>query len=75
MWPGKSPDLNVIEHLWAILKDLVFIPPRPHDRESLIKRVENVWYSINKEYLKNLVESFPKRIEEVINNEGGHTRY
>ena len=55
--------------------DSVLIPPRPYDRESLIKRVENVWYSINKEYLKNLVESFPKRIEEVINNEGGHTKY
>lgn len=75
MWPGNSPDLNVIEHVWAKLQESVFIEPLPTDRHSLIKRIEETWYNLDQSYLENLVESFPNRIDQVINNEGKHTSY
>jgi hypothetical protein len=75
VWPGSSPDLNVIEHLWAELQDSVFIEPRPTNRQELIDRVQNKWKSFTKSQLRNLVESFPNRIKETINNEGKHTSY
>ena len=38
-WPGNSPDVNPIEHIWSKLQDSVFKEPRPFNRETLIKRV------------------------------------
>jgi hypothetical protein len=75
VYPGSSTDLNVIEHLWAELQDSVFIEPRPTNRQELIDRVQNKWKSFTKSQLRNLVESFPNRIKETINNEGKHTSY
>jgi len=75
IWPGNSPDLNPIEHLWAKIQDSVFIEPRPKDRDSLIERIQLIWKSFDRKYLENLVESFPKQMESVINNEGGNTKY
>ena len=74
-WPGNSPDLNVIEHLWAVLQDSVFIDPRPTDRDPLIKRVTETWNRIDIGLLRKLVDSFPARIDDVINAEGGSTMY
>lgn len=75
IWHGNSPDLNVIEHVWAKLQDSVIIEPRQTNRDSLIERIEATWYSLYQTYLENLLESFPDRIEDLINNEGKHTSY
>jgi transposase len=63
VYPGSSPDFNVIEHLWAELKGSVFIEPRPTNRQELIDRVQNKLKSFTKSQLRNLVESFPNRIK------------
>ncbi len=75
VWPGNSPDFNVIESVWGVLQDSVFIHPIPKNREQLIQRVRKTWESLNPKYLRNLVHSFPKRIEQAINNEGQNTDY
>ena len=75
IWSGNSPDLNVIEPVWGILQDSVFENPRPRNREELVDRIQKSWHSLDPRYLANLVHSFPRRIEEAINNEGGHTSY
>jgi transposase-like protein len=75
VWSGNSPDFNVIEHVWSVLQDSVFETPIPRTREELIQRVRQKWFSLTREYLSSLVHSFPKRIEQAINNEGGHTDY
>jgi transposase len=74
-WPGNSPDFNVIEPVWGVLQESVFEKPTPRNREELIQRIKNKWSNLSPDYLTNLVESFPKRVEEAINNEGGHTNY
>jgi transposase len=75
IWPGNSPDLNPIEHIWPILKDAVFIEPRPRNRESLVQRVQETWSSLSETLLQKLAYSFPSRIEACLKNSGGRTKY
>ena len=74
-WPGNSPDLNVIEHVWAILQDSVFKEPRPKNREQLINRVTEEWNALGWEYLTSLIESFGTRVRDCLANDEKTTKY
>ena len=45
--------------------------------EKLNKEVFTLWYedAILKDQCKKLIDSMPKRIQQVIENNGGHTKY
>ena len=75
VWPGNSPDLNVIQHVWSVLKNSVFVAPKPKTRDQLITRVQETWNSLDADYLSKLVHSFPERISQVKDNQGGHTTF
>lgn len=72
-WPSQSPDLNIIENLWAYLKrglkDLY------DTEEELIKDIHRLWESIEDHYIKALFESMGERLEAVITSKGGPTKY
>ena len=74
-WPGITPVLNPIEHLWARLQDNVLGQPRPRTREELIRRVKQAWNSVTQDDTYNLVESLHCRIEQCLQNEGHSTNY
>lgn len=57
-WPGNSPDLNVIEKLWAILKERVYEPPYCTTRDQLIARVKKCWHEIPQDTLRALVDGY-----------------
>ena len=42
VWSGKSPDFNVLEHVWSVLQNSVFEDPKPKNREQLIRRVREI---------------------------------
>ena len=73
-WPSMSPDLNPIEHLWEILKRKVEVC-----KVSNICQLHDVvmeeWKSIPVATCEALVNSMPRRIEVVLDNDGGHTKY
>lgn len=74
-WPGNSPDLNVIENCWTLLKRKVS-SLKPTSREDLINKVKHVWtHDITQEYCKRLVDSMPQRISAVLAAKGHHTKY
>ena len=74
-WPGNRPDLNSIENLWAILKDKV-ADEHPTRTEDLEMTVKCIWMQkITAEYRKHLVHSMPCRLQAVIKNKSGHTKY
>ena len=75
IWPGNSPDLNPIEHLWPILQDSVFIEPRPRNRDELVQRVQEAWINISRELLQRLISSIPGRILTCYANGGGRSGY
>jgi transposase len=74
--PAQSPDLNPIEHLWVHLKNQMKTYERPPKGAfELWDRLVVEWNRIPAEACQTLIESIPRRIEEVIKNNGGHTRY
>lgn len=72
--PAQSPDLNVIENLWALLETNI----RKHNissKEGLKKALIEEWNKITPETTLKLVESMPKRLSDVIAQKGYHTKY
>ena len=83
-WPAQSADLNPIENLWVALKAAFhkqFIEMFNHPSKSLEARyrygevLQEVWYSQGRELVDALVESMPKRVQAVIEANGGWTKY
>jgi len=73
-WPSMSPDLNPIEHLWGILKWKV-----EKHHVSNIQQLRDVimekWKRIPAKTCAALVNSMPRRIKAVLDNNGAHTKY
>lgn len=66
-----SPDLNIIENVWGIIK------PALERTENLfctnwVDKIEELWYNLEPEYLENLVDGMRARCEKVIAS-NGHT--
>jgi hypothetical protein len=73
--PPKSPDLNPIKNLWAMMVQ-EWDSSQVRDRESLRQHVHELWDSFRGSSLcTNLVNSMPERLETVDNAEGGYTKY
>ena len=60
-WPPNSPDMNPIEHLWAILKYLIK-EAQPRSIDNLIKILKDEWANISMGLINALVGSFKKRL-------------
>lgn len=60
--PPQSPDLNIIENLWAKLETEI----RKHNisnKEDLQNALREEWSKITPEYIRHLVESIPNRLD------------
>jgi hypothetical protein len=75
-WPGNSPDLNPIENVWSWMKRQLKEAPCTN-LEELKREILKLWCQKmdDCEYLRHLVESLPRRLEEVIQREGAMTKY
>jgi transposase len=75
-WPAQSPDLNPIEHLWAMLKRrLNQYETPPSGMTELWDRVQEQWNAITVNECERLIESMPRRIEAVLKAKGLWTDY
>ena len=73
-WPPNSPDLSPIENLWAVIKAKL----REKNTSSLPKLAAelcNAWESLDPATLRQLADSLPKRLEEVLKRKGTPTKY
>ena len=75
-WPAQSPGLNIIEPLWSVLDSGVRSRfPSPSYLEQLEDVLHVEWYSILLETIQNLYESIQRRIQTVLQADGGPTPY
>jgi len=75
-WPPQSPDLNPIEHLWALLKRrLNQYETPPSGMLELWERIHFQFYEITEDECARLYESMPRRIEAVLMAKGMWTDY
>ena len=74
-WLGNLPDLNPTENLWGILKQNVS-KTDPASLEKLKTVLKMTWCrDIDENMCKNLSNSMPQRLLEIIRNKGYHTKY
>jgi transposase len=73
-WPPQSPDLNIIEHMWAKLKREL---SQRHmtTLDDMWENCQQVWQSIPNEYIKRLYETIPIRIQAVLRSKGAFDSY
>ena len=71
-----SPDLNVIEHVWAkIVQE--WRPEYERTAKALAAHAQRVWESLRNEpqFFHNLVADYHARLDAVIAAQGGPTTY
>lgn len=74
--PPSSPDLNPIENVWSLLKTKVSqLPTRATNLDMLWEQVQACWADIDQQYINNLIDDMPTRVEEVRNARGEITSF
>lgn len=75
-WPASSPDMNVIEYVWKILKHRIQRrDPRPVTVSELKEEIFEEWEKFTEDEIAALAESMPERLKELRDAKGGHTKY
>jgi hypothetical protein len=75
-WPALSPDLNPIENLWGILVRAVYADGKQYYTINDLKQaIIREWKKIAPQVLRNLVNSMPNRMYQLITLQGKKTKY
>lgn len=66
-WLAQSPDINIIENIWLLIKrKLQGRLGRIENKKDLFHEIQRIWYEIAPEYVKSLYQTIPQRLQSVI---------
>ena len=75
-WPAQSPDLNIIENIWLYMKrELQKSVVDITTKNDLLREIQSVSRNIELDYVRNLYQSIPDRLNNVIEMKGHLTKY
>ena len=75
-WPAQSPDLNIIENIWLYMKrELQKSVVDITTKNDLLREIHSVSRNIELDYVRNLYQSIPDRLNNVIEMKGHLTKY
>ena len=73
-WPPKSPDINIIENVWSQLKKRVF-QRHPKNIEELWAFCQEEFERIPFEFIQNLYNSTPDRLNKIVQCNGKNIKF
>lgn len=75
-WPARSPDLNLIENVWAQIVQQ-WEPRRERTIATLVNHAKEIWEKLRfgPDFLANLIDSISNRLNQVIDRSGYWTDY
>lgn len=69
-WPARSPDLTSLDFfLWGYVKNIVYDAP-PTTKDDMKRRIQNAFHSITPQVLLNVRQSFERRLQLCIEENG-----
>ena len=73
LWPGNSPDLNMIEPCWPWMKRKTTRKKPPQNRKIAEKIWAKCWMQdLDQSQIQSWIERIPRHIQEIIHCEGGN---
>ncbi|GFX18434.1 transposable element Tcb2 transposase [Trichonephila clavipes] len=72
LWPARSPDLSLVEHVRDQLKRQM---PSCHSVHDLELTVQDLWAHLPQDNIRCLINSMPARVAACIAAGGGPTHY
>lgn len=75
-WPSNSPDINIIENVWARVEDRLYdIKGTLKTSQDTWDRTVEIWNNIELDFIVNLYNSLPNRMKELKKMKGGAIHY
>ena len=72
--PAQSLDMLPIETCWNNMKRKLR-NARPSNKAELLSIIQDTWNGIGNDYLHNLIDTMPKRVNALYLARGGHTKW
>ena len=75
VWPMNLADLNPIENLWKIVRDLLCHHNMPKTKQEMIQLIKQVCDEVSLHQLRRFIANMPNCMRAVISANGGSTRW